>query len=93
MEPTQLRNELLELLRQPFDIASASTLRVRIAEARVDSLQALYEHRARSLVPKDNQWTELDRRTMLEGFSAEKEKDYQLLVALEEILADYIRTR
>lgn len=71
-------------------IRGLEALRYELAEVTSTVLQELYEKRAQSLVPKDAQWTDLDRKTMLDGFVAEKERDYQFLTRLEVIVSDRI---
>ena|ERR1700761_1174447 len=87
--------EFIDSIKQLTKLSTEEIIELRstLAQARVEALQGLWEQRAKVLVPKDPQWTELDRKTMLEGFTAEHEKDYLILVALEEIVADFVKTQ
>lgn len=97
MELPKIVEKLRPLLSQPIPLSSGSlrhhlqtleSLRYALAEARVDSLQSLQEKRRQALWPKDREFTELDRKTRLEGDVAVYEKNYQFLLQLEEIVRD-----
>lgn len=92
MTSQEFIQKLTVILEGDPDAEELSLLRVQVAVARSEALQELWEQRAKTLVPKDTQWTELDRRVMLEGFTAEKEAEYSLLLSLDDILADFLKT-
>lgn len=63
-------------------------LRMELAEASVQARQKLVEKRRQALWPKDKELTELDRKTRLEGDTAQYEADAEFLSKLEEIVKD-----
>lgn len=88
----ELFNKLRPLLSQPHpDLYELQSLRYELAEARAQALQDLYEARPHLLRPKDRELTDLDRKTQMDGFCAEKEHDKQFLDDLWIILSDIIQ--
>lgn len=90
MTAQEAREEITAYLSQPFDKAVGLSLAMQIAESRTYSLQSLTEARANALMPKDIQWTDFDRKIMVDGFVAEKEREYELLLALETLFREYL---
>ena len=80
-----LTNALVEAVRLG-DADKLLVVRLRIARHRSRAWQELLEQRAKSLRPKDKDVTELDRKVLMDALSAEKERDYQLLESLWEIV-------
>ena len=72
------------------DIHELQALRYELAEARASALQTLYEARPTRLRPKDKEWTDLDRRTEMEAFTAHLEHDKQFLDDLWQVASDII---
>jgi hypothetical protein len=68
-------------------------VRYDLAEAKADALKALFEARPELLRPKDKDVTDLDRKTQMEGWTAQKERDYTFLCDLWTILDDLIKMR
>lgn len=93
-ESPQIIRVIGELLRQELPSGKALTTylkalenyRYDLAEARVDWLKLLHEKEAQMLHPKDKDFTELDRRTMLHASVAVIRRDYEFLVAIETIV-------
>lgn len=72
------------------DLHELASLRYELAKARSEALQKLYEARAQSLRPKDTDVTDLDRKTHMEGWTAEKERDRQFIDDLWVIVSDLL---
>lgn len=91
-------NRVGEALQQPIPkavkpyVEELESVRFKLAEARADAMQLLYEKRRQMLWPKDTaeKLTELDRTTRLNGDVAVLERDYQFLNRLEKLLDDRI---
>lgn len=73
------------------NIIKIHTLRWELAEARAEALEVLQNKRKQMLWPKDKDLTELDRKTRMDGDCAPYQKNYEFLIALEEIIKDTIR--
>ncbi|HEY1646104.1 MAG TPA: hypothetical protein VGF75_07140 [Candidatus Saccharimonadales bacterium] len=87
----ELFNKLRPILSQRNpDVQELHTLRYELAEARAKALQELYEARPTRLRPKDRDWTDLDRRVEMKGFTAELEYNLQFLNDLWDIVSDII---
>lgn len=88
----ELYNKLRPLLSSVhLDVHELQAIRFELAEARANALQELHEARPHMLRPKDKDVTDLDRKTQMDGFTAEKEKDYIFLCDLWDIISDYIK--
>lgn len=66
------------------------TLRLELTEARVEALKLLQEKRKQMLWPKDTGITELDRKVRLAADCSPFERNYELLLKLEEVVRDKI---
>ena len=93
--PQDLYNRLRTYLSIPIPINDTAkhlfgldALRYELADKRTECMQALYEQKAKSLYPKEADKTDLDRKVLLDGFTAELQRDYEFLVQLEVIIAD-----
>jgi len=53
-------------------------------------MKILYEKRAQALYPKDKEFTELDRKVMLNSSIAQLERDYEFLCDLQIITAERV---
>lgn len=82
-------------LREPIPIASPEikthltyleALRYELLEVRVDWQKMLAEKKGQYLHPKDAQFTELDRKTMLNAQLANIERDVTFLLGLEDLI-------
>jgi hypothetical protein len=63
-------------------------LRYELLSQKVQARLILQEKRRQMLWPKDKDMTELDRKTRMDADCAGYEKDYELLLGLEEIVKD-----
>jgi hypothetical protein len=84
---------LLTNNKQFNDIGKILAIRYELAEAKANALQALFEARPELLRPKDKDVTDLDRKTQMEGWTAEKERDYTFLCDLWTIIDDLIKMK
>lgn len=94
--PAQFFEKVREVLQEELDTSHAETLRKQLAkidafryelaEMRVDWLKKLSSGRARLLMPKDKEFTDFDRKIMLDGATIDIERDYEFLLQLEEIV-------
>lgn len=90
----ELFNKLRPILSQRNpDVEELQTLRYELAEARAKALQELYEARPTRLRPKDKEWTDLDRKAEMEGFTAELEYNRQFLDDLWTIVQDIVNDK
>lgn len=97
-EPLALYNKLREYLSIPLPkkklfehLSELDAIRYELAEERSKALQALCERKAKSLYPKENDKTDLDRKVMLDGFTAEMQRIYEFLASLEQIVSDRLK--
>ena len=89
----ELYKKLRPLLSVPNpDLEQLHIIRYELAEARANALKELYEARPQLLRPKDKDVTDLDRKSQMEGWTAEKERDRQFLDDLWVIVSDRIKT-
>lgn len=91
----QLPVGLLERVREelekiPFNLPAINKLYLNVGEERVKAYVSLLEARGRFLYPKDKEYTDLDRKTLLGANTAAQERDYQFLVVLEQTLANAV---
>lgn len=75
-----------ELYRKAQEGKITPRLRLEVAYARAEAWKTLLEQRAKMLHPKDASVNDLDRKTMMDAFCAEQERDYQLLDSLWTLL-------
>lgn len=62
----------------------------RLAEAVVDWHKLLNEKKSQMLYPKDKDYSEMDRKIMLNASVAIIKRDYEFLVKLQELVRDRI---
>lgn len=74
--PDDLEEHVMDIVAIQADVALATA----------DTLKVLLEKRKQLLWPKDKDTTELDRKTRLDADTAPLQRDYELLVRLEELL-------
>lgn len=67
-------------------IVDIASIQGEVAMATADSLKLLLEKRKQLLWPKDKDTTELDRKTRLDADTAPLQRDYELLIRIEELL-------
>lgn len=94
--PIELYQRIGELLREPLDVTNISGLKFQLAAIEVCQYelshavtmwrQKLVDARGRALIPKDGQYTELDRKTMLDASVSVIERDADFLQKLEYIV-------
>lgn len=87
-------------LRQPLSIhkselikalTALESLRIDLLEVSVDWQEMLAEKKAQYLMPKDKDWTELDRKTRLNAQLANIERDAEFLAGLQVIVQERIK--
>lgn len=78
-------NDIEKLKKQ---LAELEAIRYDLSYNRCQWFQKMLQDRQRMLMPKDAQYTELDRKTMLDASTSVVEADYQFLVSLEKIIED-----
>lgn len=67
-------------------IIDISAIQSDVAIATSDALKLLHEKRKQLLWPKDKDTTELDRKTKLDADTAPLQRDFELLIRIEELL-------
>lgn len=80
----------LEKRLDKIDILDLERLRLELSEAKVDFHMKLQEKRRQMLWPKDKDFTELDRKTRLDGDVAVYQRNYDFLVELDDIVRERI---
>lgn len=98
--PTELYQKLNPLLSEPLDyqnidnlkrqLAELQSLRYELSHTRTSLYGKLLRERERVRIPKDKEFTELDRKTMLGASTSIMESDYEFMVSLEQIVTDSI---
>ena len=98
--PIELFTKVGDAMREPLDyenssnlmaqLSTAQSIRFELSNARCKWYRKLVEARERVRMPKDKEYTDLDRKTMLEASTARIEEDYRFLLALEDIISNYI---
>lgn len=98
--PVDLYQRINPLLQDPLSTTSIETLAAQLASIeavryelsykRCEWLEMLLRERDRARMPKDKEYTDFDRKTMLEANTSVIEQDYQFLVSLEEIVKERI---
>lgn len=83
----EAQQRIITLVLKP-DLAALIQLRMDIGDAVVSARVRHIEGSAKALVPKDAQWTDFDRRTLLEAFMAEKEAELRQWELLLDIVTD-----
>lgn len=92
--PNEILAKVGAYLRQPLEgdirtqLVSLESLRFELAEVRTDQLQLLHEKQNQMLYPKDKDFTELDRKVRLNASVAVINRDYELLVKVEELIKE-----
>lgn len=98
--PTEIISKIGAFLREPLpstknDLKDAliglEGLRMELLDARVNWQMMLAEKRAQYLMPKDKDWTELDRKTRLNAQLANIERDTEFLLGLEKLVTERIQ--
>jgi hypothetical protein len=94
--PVELYQKLSPLLQESLDYTNSEHLKKQLAELevlgyevsakRTEWFQKLLESRERVRIPKDKEFTELDRKTMLQASTAVIEHDHEFLISLEKII-------
>lgn len=69
-------------------LAKLDAMRYELSYTRCEWFRKLMRERERLRVPKDAQFTELDRKTMLDAHTSVVASDYEFLVSLEQIVKD-----
>lgn len=77
-----------DILRK--QLASLETMSYELSATRVDWLVKLYKARERFRMPKGTEYTEFDRKTMLDASTTDIERDYLFLLSLEDIVKQRI---
>lgn len=62
--------------------------RLKLAKAKVDWHQLLQEKQSQMLHPKDPQFTEMDRKVMLNASVAVIQRDYDYLCTIEQLIEE-----
>lgn len=72
------------------DLRAAHACYNAIFQHRAEAQRALLEKRLQYLHPKDPQYTDMDRKIMLEGNTSDEQAKYDLLLGLEKALEQRI---
>jgi hypothetical protein len=98
--PIELFAKTGDAMREPLDyenssnlmkqLSTAQSIRFELSNARCQWYSKLVEARERVRMPKDKEYTDLDRKILLEASTARIEEDYRFLLALEDIVSAYI---
>lgn len=67
-------------------LVGLDSVRMQLAEAKVDWHKLLHEKESQMLHPKDAMFTEMDRKVMLNASVAVIRRDYDYLVTLEKLI-------
>jgi len=91
----EIVNKISPLLQQTIskeNVIKLEALRFDLVELIVDKGQELAERRKQMLWPKgEEKMTELDRKIRLDADTAQIERDYQLLVKVEQVISERIQ--
>lgn len=79
---------LKDIKRHLIELDSA---RLDIAQKRIQALIDLHVAEMKVLHPKDPHLTELDRKTSLQAYTAELRKEYEIYLALEELVKERVQ--
>lgn len=88
--PADLIARVREELAKDYDLPELNRLYVTIGIERSKAKTALSEARGRFLYPKDKDYTDLDRKTLLGANTTLQEANYSYLLTLETALANAI---
>lgn len=69
-------------------LVGLDSVRMELAEARVDWHRLLHEKESQMLHPKDAMFTEMDRKVMLNASVAVIRRDYDYLLTLEQLIQE-----
>jgi hypothetical protein len=69
-------------------LVGLESVRLELAEARIEWLKLLHTGEQKVLHPKDPHLTELDRKTSLQSMTADLRAEYELLLSLEKLTED-----
>lgn len=83
----ELSTELDELRCQ---LTKLEAVRYDLAWERTRMLQRLLQQRERARMPKSKEFTELDRKTMLDASTSFLESDYEFIKSVEDMLKERI---
>jgi hypothetical protein len=84
----KLSPEDADVLRR--QLSDLEAIRYELSYTRCEWLEKLLRERERARMPKEKDYTELDRKTMLGASTSVIESDYNFLVALEGIVKERI---
>lgn len=98
--PVELFQKIGDIVKEPLSTTSTEELtkqlsgieaiRYELADKKHIWLEMLLRERERARMPKDKEYTDFDRKTMLEASTSVIESDYQFLVSLEDIIKERI---
>lgn len=98
--PIELLEKVGQVLQEPLDAFNIETLKAQLVATeairyelsykRCEWLEKLMKERERARMPKDKDYSEMDRKTMLDASTSMVEGDYAFLVSLEDIVKDRI---
>jgi len=99
--PSDLYLKLSPLLQEELEIHDHAKLRKQLAQLEVLRYELTYTRekwheklsltRAKMRMPKSTEHTEFDRKIMLDGVTADIERDYEFLLSLETIISERIQ--
>jgi hypothetical protein len=98
--PVELYSKISPLLQEPLSttdmvklkeqLSALDAIRYELSYTRCEWLGKLLNERERMRVPRDKEYTEFDRATMLGSMTSMIESDYEFLQSLEVIIKDKI---
>lgn len=98
--PVELYEKISPILQEPLDyddldklkeqLANLQSIRYELSYNKSKWYERLLNERERVRMPKDKEYTELDRKTMLQSGTSMIEADYEFMVSLEKIVEDSI---
>lgn len=98
--PVELYQKLSPLLQEELShddadalrrqLSSLEAIRYELAYTRCEWLEKLLRERERARMPKEKDYSEMDRKTMLQSSTSVIESDYQFLQSLELIVKERI---
>lgn len=98
--PLELLQKINPLLQEPLDyknidklkkqLSDLQSIRYELSNERCNLYKKLLDERERMRVPKDKEYTELDRSTIMKATTSMLERDYEFLLSIEVIIKDQI---
>lgn len=98
--PIDLYKKINPLLQEPLKyddidklknkLAKLQSIRYELSYTRCKCYESLLRARERARIPKDKEYTEMDRKTILQASTSLIESDYEFMISLEKIVEDQI---